>query len=319
MAKSLPSSGDHRVRQAKRRLVLDIFLRRGEVWERVREVREHWGIEAQKCMPPPYRGDIYIPEWFGPPPDEEFGERAEQWYATVDEWRSDLTTLYRTIVPEEAHDSGYLSSGWGVFLSMCVLYDPPETRLLDFADTFRWEYSNVHSSNGFFMNAPPIVWRCDSNELELTWMEFYEGLIGALLSKYVHPQGVTTEEAMRSIREENSELYERRRQRLRKNESRPFIDVQADHTTAEDIESAAKVLRAWYKTRSSAGRKKRDELTAVQCAILHDRYNLPDHEDGRRRPWAYERLAEKFAMESARAAKAHVELGRELLDQYRVQ
>lgn len=316
MERSLPSSGDYRVRQAKRRLVLDVFLRRGEAWKRVREMRERWRVEAKAQMPPSDRRGEHTPEWLGPRPEKDYGEEAERWHDTVDEWRGDLTTLYRTIVPEEAHDSEYLSSGWGVFLSMCVLYDPPETRLLDFADTYRWEYSTVHPRSGFFMNAPPIVWRCDHNELEATWMEFYEGLLGALLDKYVHPQGVNTEEAMRAIRNENPELFERWRQRGRDNESRPFIDVQPFHTN-EDIESALQVLRARQEIRPTTGRKRRDELTAVQCAILHDRYNLPDRTDRRRRPWTFAQLAEKFALESARAAKAHVELGRELLDQYR--
>jgi hypothetical protein len=318
MEKSLPSSGDYRVRQAKRHLVLDIFLRRGAAWKHVRDVRERWRVEAQTRMPPPYHRSEYTPELLGPRPEEEFGEEAEQWHTALQEWRTELARLYKAVVPEEARDSEYLNSGWGVFLSMCVLFDPPDTQLVDFAEVYRWEYSNVHSRGGFAMNAPPIVWRCDSNELEATWMEFYEGLLGALLKKYVHPQGVTTEEAMRAIRNEEPELFERWRQRLYDNESRPFIDAQPYHTN-EDVESALQVLRTRHERRPTTGRKKRDELTAVQCAILHDHHNLPDHADGRRRPWAYERLAEKFALESARAAKAHVELGRELLDQYRAQ
>jgi hypothetical protein len=197
MEKSLPSSGDYRVRQAKRHLVLDIFLRRGATWKHVRGVRERWRVEARTRMPPPYHGSEYTPELLGPRPEEEFGEEAQQWHTTFEEWRTALARLYKAVVPEEARDSEYLSSGWGVFLSICVLFDPPDTRLVDFAEVYRWEYSNVHSRGGVAMNAPPIVWRRDSNEVEAAWIEFYEGLLGALLKKYVHPQGVTTEEAMR--------------------------------------------------------------------------------------------------------------------------
>jgi hypothetical protein len=318
MEKSLPSSGDYRVRQAKRHLVLDIFLRRGATWKHVRGVRERWRVEAQTRMPPPYHGSEYTPELLGPRPEEEFGEEAQQWHTTFEEWRTALARLYKAVVPEEARDSEYLSSGWGVFLSICVLFDPPDTRLVDFAEVYRWGYSNVHPRGGLTMNAPPIVWRCDHNELESTWMEFYEGLLAQLLAKYVHPQGVSTEEAMRSIREENKELFDRWRQRLHDNESRPFIDVQPYHTN-EDVASALQVLRARHEMRPTTGRKKRDELTAVQCAILHDQHNLRDHADRRRRLWTFDRLAEKFTLESARAAKAHVELGRELLNQYRAQ
>lgn len=153
------------------------------------------------------------------------------------------------------------------------------------------------------MNAPPIVWRKEHNELEATWMEFYEGLLGALLEKYVHPQGVTTEEAMRAIREQNLEIFERWRQRLHGNESHPFVGVQPYHTS-EDIDSAFQVLSARHDARPVSGREKRDELTAVQCAILHERYNLPDPRDRRRRAWTFERLAEHFEdLESPRAPK----------------
>ena len=201
---------------------------------------------------------------------------------------------------------------------MCMLFDPPETQLVDFAERFGWAGSNVIPRGGRTMSAPPIVWRKEHNELEATWMEFYEGLLGALLEKYVHPQGVTTEEAMRAVRGENPEIFERWRQRLHGNESRPFIDVQPDHTSAEDIKSAFQVLYDRHDARPASGRQKRDELTAVQCAILHEHYNLPDPRDRRRRAWTFERLAKHFDdLESLRAAKDHVALGRSLLNQYR--
>jgi hypothetical protein len=318
VTKSLPSSGDARVRQAKRRLVLDVFLRRGVAWEHIQRIRERWRVEAETRMPPPYRGSVHTPELLGSRPEQEYGEQAEHWHATFQAWRDDLATLYEAVVPREARDSEYLVSGWGVFLSMCVLFDPPETQLVDFAETFGWGYSNVQPRGGLTMNASPIMWRRDHNELEATWMEFYEGLLGRLLAKYVHPQGVTTEEAMRSFREENKELFNRWRQRLYDNESRLLIDVQPYHTS-EDIKSAFRVLSARHKTRPPSGRPKKDELTAVQCAILHDRHNLPDHADRRRRMWTHERLANKFALDSPRSAKAHVQLGRELLNKYRGQ
>ncbi len=283
-------------------------------------MRERWDIEARAQIPfRSYVGGPYIPELLGPQPEEEFGEQAERWDATYDAWINDLAALYTVIVPEEARDSEYLGGGWETFISMCVLFDPPETQLVDFADYIRWGgASSVIPHGRRRMNAAPIVWRMNSLELEGTWMKFYEGLLGALLKKYVHPQGVTTEEAMRSIREQHPEIFQRWRQRLRDNESRPFIDVQPYHT-GEDINSAFQVLSDRHETRPTPGRDKRDELIAVQCAILHDQHNLPDPADGRRRMWAFTRLAERFGLETLRAAKAHVQLGRDLLDQYRGQ
>ena len=57
----------------------------------------------------------------------------------------------------------------------------------------------------------------------------------------------------------------------------------------------------------------RNQLIAVQCAILHDRHNKTDASDKRRRLWTYKRLAEEFSLASAQAAKDHVRLGRKLL------
>ncbi len=310
---SLPSSGEDRVRQAKRRLVLELFRQRGLAWDRIREVRERWGIEASTQMPPPNSGQLYTPEFFGPPPEEQFGEQADQWYATHEEWTADLSTLYNTIVPEEARDSKYPSaSGWEVFLSVCVLFDPPETQLEDFAEAIRWKFSNVRPRGGDRMSAQPIVWLRDDGRAEITMMEFYEGLLAALLEEYVHPQGVTTKDAMGCIREERPEIFERLRKGLRDNESRPYIDVRPYHRQ-EEIESAIKILVARHETRPTTGRNKRDELTAVQCAIFYDRHNPRDPTDKRRLTWTYERLAKEFGLESWRAAKEYVRLGRQLL------
>ncbi len=311
----LPSSGERRLRRAKRRIVLDVFLAREPTWKHIREMRGRWGIEAQTQVPPPYQGAEYTPQSLHLRPEEDFGEEAERWSATFHEWRNDLAVLYEAVVPAEARDSDYHTSfGWSVFLSMCVLFDPPETQLVDFAERFGWAGSTVIPRGDRTMNAPPIVWRKEHNQLEATWIEFYEGLLGALLEKYVHPQGVTTEEAMGAIRKQNPEIFERWRQRLHTNESRPFIDVQ--HHTSEGIDSAFQVLSDRHDARPASGREKRDELTAVQCAILHERYNLPDPKDRRRRTWTFERLAEHFEdLESPRAAKDHVALGSSLLNQ----
>jgi hypothetical protein len=314
---SLPSSGEHRVHQAKRRLVLDLFLRRGAVWDRIRDIRERWGIKAQRQMPPPYP-HLYTPESFGPQPEEQFGEEEyDRWHAKYQEWVNDLATVYGAVVPEKARDSKhYVGSSWSIFLPMCVLFDPPETKLDDFAKRVGGISSNVipRGPKYSWMPAPPIVWLTDGDRAKKTMTEFYEGLLSALLEKYVHPQGITTEDAVGSIRKERPELFERLMQGIYDNESRPYIDVKPYHRQ-QDIESAFKVLSTRHETRPTTGRPKRDELTAVQCAILYDRHNLREPADKRRRTWTYERLAREHDLESRRAAKEYVELGRELLKQ----
>ena len=58
---------------------------------------------------------------------------------------------------------------------------------------------------------------------------------------------------------------------------------------------------------------RRASLVAVQCAVLHDRHNLREPEDRRRRRWNYTRLADRFGLSSARVASDYVALGREIL------
>ena len=106
----LPSSGERRMRRAKRRIVLDVFLAREPTWKHIWEMRERWGIEAQTQMPPPYQGAEYTPQSLHLRPEEDFGEEAERWFATFQEWRNDLAVLYEAVVPAEARDSDYQTS-----------------------------------------------------------------------------------------------------------------------------------------------------------------------------------------------------------------
>jgi hypothetical protein len=295
---------------------LDLFLRRGATWDYIREMRERWEIDAQPQMPPPYP-HVFVPETLGQPPEEQFGDEADEWHAKYREWTSDLMALFEAVVPEEARDSKYfVGSFWGLFLPMCVLYDPPETQLEDFVGRVGGLASNVAPSGDkqYWMPAPPIVWLRDADRVETMVAELHREFLEALLEKYVHPQGISSEDAIWSIHEERPDLFERYWRSLRDIELRPYIDVKPHHTD-KDIKSAFKILSARHETRPAVGRPTRDELTAVQCAILHDRYNPPDPTDKRRRTWTFERLAEEFRLGTWRAAKSHVQLGRELLNQ----
>jgi hypothetical protein len=311
--KSLPSSGADRVRQEKRRLVLEIFLRRGAVWDRIQEMRKRWGIEARTQMPPPRRGGPYFPESFGtPPPEEQFGNQEyDQWHATHREWTADLASLYEIAIPEEARSSKYfVASGWDIFLSACVLFDPPESRLVGFADFIRWEYSNVIPRGEHVGNALPIVWLRDADRVETMLAELYQEVLEAILEKYVNPQGVTSEDAIRSIHEERLDLFERYWRGIRDNESHPYIDVRPYHRK-NDIVSAYTMLRERHAAQQPPGRT-RDPLIALQCAILYDDHNGPNPEDGRERIYTHKSLAQMFGLQGPRAAKDYIDLGRKL-------
>jgi hypothetical protein len=86
------------------------------------------------------------------------------------------------------------------------------------------------------------------------------------------------------------------------------------HTRQTDIESAGVMLRERQaKPAPQPPRRKRDPLVAVQCAVLYDNHNGSNAEDARERAYTHKRLAEMFGLQSPRAAKAHIELGREIL------
>jgi hypothetical protein len=265
-------------------------------------------------MPPPYPGGLYTPDSFGPPPPEDqFGdEEYERWHATYRRWRSDLAALCDAVVPEEARDSKYLvDSGWVLFLSMCVLFDPPETRLVEFADRIGWRYSNVIPRGKHVGNAPPIVWLRDADRAETAMREFYEGLLVEVLERYVHPYGVTTEDAIGSIRKERPELFERLMRGMYDNESRPYIDPKPHHRK-KDILSAYTLLREHRAVPPQPSKRSRDSLIALQCAILYDDHNGPNPEDRRVRIFTHKRLARMFGLQGPRAAKDYIELGREI-------
>jgi hypothetical protein len=266
---SLPSSGKVRERSIRRRIVLDLFLHREPLWSRVSAIRERWNIEPRVEVPQPTRGfEIYTPQ---SPKPQQVGINGDE-----GRWRDELTALHDAVVPKEGRLRHYSALGWRGFLSMCVCFDPPDTQLEEFAENLKWGESKISDRDtGYVMYSPPIAFLRDPDQVEATVSALYQGLIEVLCEKYIHPQGITIEEAVNSVIEEDLEDSRRLEQLWREwqdVEERPYIDVQPHHTQ-RDIESAFRMISAEHEMRPSIGRRKRDELTAVQCAILHDHHN----------------------------------------------
>src|SRR5688572_5045649 len=125
----LPSSGQSRIEAKKRDLVLSLFTKRGEFWDMVSGIRARWNIQAKVGIPP--HVEVYSlhfpPE--GPkyaPPTEEGGE---EWSRFAHEWDQELVNLYDQTIPEEYRLNSIPDTSralWTIFLSACVVYDPPE-------------------------------------------------------------------------------------------------------------------------------------------------------------------------------------------------
>lgn len=106
-----PSIGESdawgRLESFKRELILDLFLRRGSFWEAIREARERRGITPVCDVPPP------------------------EYRAEPIRHNDEALRIHNEQIPE-AHRR-FFSFDWLGFVDMCLDFDPPGSRLDEFA------------------------------------------------------------------------------------------------------------------------------------------------------------------------------------------
>jgi hypothetical protein len=320
-----------RLRAFKQGLVLDLFLRRGLFWELVQGLRDKRGIVASVQLPP-----VAAEPWMEPmrllpadapeyPGYKASSEAKEPFYNFYSRWSEDLGSILSSVLPDELgrrldyrirevstfYDRQYLRT----FCAACVLYDPPETQLCEFA-----EYHDPRAfSVGNLSSIPaPATKRVEMKmgsieELpirsdELSRQEhFYESLLNEIATR-LESQGVDLRRMIEEIHRERPELLGALSEELG---TRFYFNVD-EHTTERDAIRAYRTIAASLSRSPANTKPRRDPLVAVQCAILHDRHNDTDPSDRRKRAWTYARLADEFSLRSAQAAKDHVKLGREL-------
>lgn len=153
----------------RRAITLDLFTRYGRVWSTIRDVRHEWSIEPTITVPPVPSFSAsdcrlltrsQMPERFhlpSVPPDgvletvrgplrdaldddlpDDIEEDMSRAHVRIHvwQWLMCLRDMHDEIVPE-GNPSGTDVQGWLTwvpFLSACVLFDPPESELLTFAD-----------------------------------------------------------------------------------------------------------------------------------------------------------------------------------------
>jgi len=211
-----------------------------------------------------------------------------------------------------------LDSSWENFLSACILYDPPEDRLIEFAsyaepDPTVFSGSRLPTQKNLEglpeMVDPPIKTLWDLSQAG-EW--YWRRVLDHIGERYLEPQGVDVDDLLETVAWDIPGLREEHLERYRRYSERFYIEVD-EYTTREDVEKAFHAVRA---IKPQKGAKPRlDRLVALQCAILHDRHNAAIPENKRRRRWTYKTLAEKFGLNGPRAAEAHVNLGRALLEE----
>jgi hypothetical protein len=130
----------------------------------------------------------------------------------------------------------------------------------------------------------------DGEDTEVAWLEVFNRFVTRIIEHYNNVPDVDIEnvvrEAMRS-----PDFLAPVREGTKKNLARPFIEVKPWHTE-DDIRNAFRMIRSAQKESPRRGRPKRDQLTAVQCAILADRYDENENQIGERYGWTdYSRIA----------------------------
>ena len=155
----LSSTIASRIEETKRRLVVELFIRRGKFWDMVCGLRHKYGIHPRVELPNDESGMpgmLLLPEDrprhrpISPVGDTGHPERREQIeqdnrraYEAEHAWFRDLDRIVQETVPGELRKSSGSSTNilglpagssrlsneygfWVRFVSICVLYDPPD-------------------------------------------------------------------------------------------------------------------------------------------------------------------------------------------------
>jgi hypothetical protein len=330
-----------KVSRLKRELTKQLFIRQGEFWDAVSEMRTRWSITAQERLPELPKFSPFPKEF---PPDQ------------YSNWLGDIAWYEREVVPEGMRRRP--GHWWTRFVSACVLYDPPELALLEFAaygeplpiplpriepveslptpedilerakaagaeaaQRFADQLENraqeskpnaSQKSHRSFAIMPSVVTLRDPYEVEEVERWYWVQVVRELIERYIRPQGLDVGKILEEILR-SPELWGEYLRRMEHVPKTHYISVD-EYTSEADVKNARRLIRETLE-QNPGGRPLRDPLVALQCAVLYDRHNGRHPEDGRRRVWTHEKLAVEFDLESWRAAKAHVQLGRELLNQ----
>lgn len=323
-ATSLSSSAERDIRKIKAELVLSLFTKHGSFWESVKELRELWGITPSIQVPPSKGEPIEpgVPACIPPSPWVprdilgRYEEHSEEWAECLLGRSVDIHKLQKQTLPEKYHEKG-APGDWDRFLSGCVLYEPPETKLTEFAafsDPEPQAFYGTRDPDDFLagelprMLAPPIKTLRELRQSE----DWVWDCAMFVLGEQLKSLSLDPHILLAYLEREAPDLVERYRQQTEQDEARYYIEVD-EHTTTQDVANALQMIGEIIGE-DSGGAPHQDLLIAVQCAILHLRHNERDPEDQRRRRWSYEQLAAEYKLGSEDTAKYRVTTGRRILN-----
>jgi hypothetical protein len=259
----------------KQDLVLQLYRQEGSFWERVREMRERWGITAHEQVPPGNPVTLLYPEGY------LLRHKGPAYYPTnpgnmdiidVNHWEFELDRITAHVVPMEYTDA----VRWREFMSACVLYDPPQIDLPGFAEC----------GGEVPEGALPVYRMPDPWAYAGAYRKFYDQILremGSLIEHRLHKQakklGLDAAESKELRRQLNIHeiFYEAMHTSgLLAELDEDLAQIPRDYyvgvnprTNVQDMDRAHKMIRG-EQDGPPRGARKRNPLTAIKCAVLHD-------------------------------------------------
>ena len=284
----------HKAQRFKRDLVLQLFTRRGPFWTKIEQMRQIYDVNAITRLPPP-ASRMHRTEW-----DRERESAL---------WRMAVHSLVIEMVPERYY---FRLDDWAIFLSACVLYDPPDTQLLEFAAYsdpqpigVALEDTGLDSQQGHthIFGLPAVSNVADPEEAAEIERWFYRTVIERIGRRFLEPIGLSIWDMYDEV--EDNELLGEYMDRIAHTPTRPYIYLD-EHTTEDEIREAFRAFRVLSQEGTLEARKPpRDQLVAVQCAVLADNHR-----------WTQNQIAHHFGWKSKDRVRDHVKLGRKVLGAY---
>ena len=186
----LKSDEGERMVRFKGGLVLGFFLQQGDFWNEIKAMRERWNITAVPgFLPRP----TWTPHPFPNPADET--ERRTRY-----SFDQELHGLERRVVPERFRQGFF--SDWDRFLALCVLHDPPDHGLIEFAaqggpypmavrdplgDCGVGGPAGDRATADLQMVAPPVRWLRDPNEVRSAEARYFKNRLHAIGERHLAP------------------------------------------------------------------------------------------------------------------------------------
>jgi hypothetical protein len=313
------------VKTNRRELVVQLYKQRGPFWEAIRDIRDRWHVTADTRLPKPWPyTDLYpdaAPERSWDPESPDYSEESyKAWDEFLEQWRSDLNSVVDRLVPEKLRIKT-MSPGWQEFVAACVLYQPPGTELLAFADyampgaevilkpspsAKRLEKFINERERPRAMVLPPIKQIRDPQEDRADEARCWSDILRTVWELYIQPQGIGFKQMLlTALESENLRKKDDEWNSNKPQSSGPSYYIEVDElTTEDDVRRTFRMLSAAQESRPRSGRPRRDKLTCVEAAVLHDSHN-----------WTYEQLAERYEWNDETLASKYVKDGRAFLEE----